>query len=1301
MVPATSHQAIVVSILVILSEFIHAHILGTIEVVLLALNRKSSKFSEQIEFATSTMKNMKIPRELQNKIVLYMIMKQNDLDAQKELDNLMSMISPNLKTQITQHLFLNALQSISYFSNQVDLIDFILNEIDALQFMPEDFIIKQGQKATHMYILASGECDVLVKDQNKKETIISTIGPGTLFGEVALLFGTKRTCSIKSREQCSVGALSEEFFASLVQIYPDIEKNLRENTKKYKDHWKLFQINTLEQVPYFKGLSFAKREEIHYKLQQENFEKGAQIIQKDQECTDVIFVVSGQMDLIIEKEGKEYFLDSLGPGCTLGAYSIFNETPFVFGAKARTNVSLLLLSRDDLLDMADQFDELALLIEVRTEFLLNYDVPQCDYTHPFDFLRGIDGYSKLDHRELLKRSIRKTIVLNQAREQKKIKMVEIINALKEMKKRQSLGMDTKELLLGLKQPGQTLFQFGGPGGGPFSSNFAPTHGKQAGNAYVGFRQQDSMVKDAKGGRGQPLFGVQKKATLFGQAGNRDEDQGNGQSRRMFSLRRLNTNDQGEATPFHQDINLLKTNLGIVQKDVKRVIEMLSMLCGSQIEVGKLSPDSSSLREISPSLHNSRGQEQNISPQDISLIINQQNLLPLSRKNTEKKSGSNSQRNTTDDKNAESKLNQPSYRMQMTNIEEENSDSLKSSMIESDDSHHRSKQKVPQKHNTVVSRENSILDQSIEEKSDKRRLILNNKESLDILKVEIDQNDTQDQLSSGDVTVKVAQDFILEQITPQVQPLEMSLMNHSQSTHNFSEGISPIPDSGSNLISGQAPSDRIPHVIQKFFNNKITYMKSTYKKPDPLIQDALYENTSASYSEPQKALSSNKASKATPKFTEFAKPYQVPMPIEQSIQISSEYPKGAIMAPGSEGGQNGKRITQDIMQLVMNIKAIKDAKQNTRMSGGIQMTQKDQIQNQLMQPIQIDVPNRMSAPYENQQRTGTGIDNLINAGQVNNIMMDFKNQIENEDKVRKSRNDDVYQLGIAAQRKYIETLNSSASGTNGSLNNSVERLQAENDVRNQWWTQGPHESYSMSNQRNNQDLLKKDYKSELEDAQKNEGNIRKSRHSPHSKNLSEKNLVKHEISGFTPILYDNSVTSTQDLKNSDIIQSGTQAPQFDQKATTWGESDQTKTSQKQIASTTKNTKVRPQLETEFVSSQGLNQIASPSSLSNQNPTKKSSNKSLGFHLNLPANPFSPTQLTDTKDIPKVDTTTNQKKPQIANPMQLQSRSRLSLLINGGGGSILPTEESSAIERKSKIATQEEIDMMIEQELQRKV
>jgi hypothetical protein len=72
MVPATDHQAIVVSILVIVSEFIHAHILGTIGVVLQALSYKSAKFQEQIEFATSSMKTIKLQEDIQKKIVEYL-----------------------------------------------------------------------------------------------------------------------------------------------------------------------------------------------------------------------------------------------------------------------------------------------------------------------------------------------------------------------------------------------------------------------------------------------------------------------------------------------------------------------------------------------------------------------------------------------------------------------------------------------------------------------------------------------------------------------------------------------------------------------------------------------------------------------------------------------------------------------------------------------------------------------------------------------------------------------------------------------------------------------------------------------------------------------------------------------------------------------------------------------------------------------------------------------------------------------------------------------------------------------------
>lgn len=60
MVPATALQAIITSILLLSSSFIDGSILGTINVVLQSLNRKSTKLQESLEFATSTMKSLKL-----------------------------------------------------------------------------------------------------------------------------------------------------------------------------------------------------------------------------------------------------------------------------------------------------------------------------------------------------------------------------------------------------------------------------------------------------------------------------------------------------------------------------------------------------------------------------------------------------------------------------------------------------------------------------------------------------------------------------------------------------------------------------------------------------------------------------------------------------------------------------------------------------------------------------------------------------------------------------------------------------------------------------------------------------------------------------------------------------------------------------------------------------------------------------------------------------------------------------------------------------------------------------------------
>lgn len=90
---------------------------------------------------------------------------------------------------------------------------------------------------------------------------------GKLFGEVALLFQTKRTASVRCKDQCTLAGLNEEHFRNLMRIYPEVKKALMQGTKRYKDHWKLFQIGVLSQVDYFEDIPFKTKEDLHYKIQ--------------------------------------------------------------------------------------------------------------------------------------------------------------------------------------------------------------------------------------------------------------------------------------------------------------------------------------------------------------------------------------------------------------------------------------------------------------------------------------------------------------------------------------------------------------------------------------------------------------------------------------------------------------------------------------------------------------------------------------------------------------------------------------------------------------------------------------------------------------------------------------------------------------------------------------------------------------------------------------------------------------------------------------------------------------------------
>ena len=126
----------------LLGEFIHAHIMGTIAVVLQSMSRKTTKFQEQIEAASSTMKTVKLSEALQKQVQDYLTLKHADIENQRELDNLLSLLSPSLRLKITQHVFLSCIAKMSAFAGETEAIDFIVRQLETVQVMPEDYVVR-------------------------------------------------------------------------------------------------------------------------------------------------------------------------------------------------------------------------------------------------------------------------------------------------------------------------------------------------------------------------------------------------------------------------------------------------------------------------------------------------------------------------------------------------------------------------------------------------------------------------------------------------------------------------------------------------------------------------------------------------------------------------------------------------------------------------------------------------------------------------------------------------------------------------------------------------------------------------------------------------------------------------------------------------------------------------------------------------------------------------------------------------------------------------------------------------------
>jgi CRP-like cAMP-binding protein len=117
-------------------------------------------------------------------------------------------------------------------------------------------------------------------------------------------------------------------------------------------------LDILRQIDFFAGLPMETLKVFAYLCERESFTTGDHLYREDDDDGQAFYVLSGQLCLIHETDGRELPIRNYDPGVFIGGLSLLGSTRRLFSLKAGQDTECLVLTREKFAKAIAQFPEL-------------------------------------------------------------------------------------------------------------------------------------------------------------------------------------------------------------------------------------------------------------------------------------------------------------------------------------------------------------------------------------------------------------------------------------------------------------------------------------------------------------------------------------------------------------------------------------------------------------------------------------------------------------------------------------------------------------------------------------------------------------------------------------------------------------------------------------------------------------------------------------------------------------------------------------------------------------------------------
>ena len=405
--PRTPWERIFAGIAIISGQLLQGFLFGQLTVTLLTIHKRGSKVGELQISASTTMVNMKLPRRLHHRIFSYIVSIQGFVTSREEIHSVIDLLPPSFIIEIHEFVFRSVIESNITLSPPGDVIESVLYRLGHRCPQPEDTLITQGEDSDCMYFTASGTYEVYVQDERRHTRKVRELKKGSKFGEIGLLYQTKRTASVVSAGFGILAVLKRADLDLLRWKFPQIWVGLERSALGYQDMWKTFMIKTILKCPYFASLSEEKLSEIVYLLPFQQLKPGEYLYKEGEKADKAVFILSGNIEIYLsvsdsktadlihpvpinaptcpsvlslylrrgsvmvapklkaaQKEATKLVVEELGQGSALSCNLLLLKGKRQHSAKAVEASTVLVLSRKLLLQIGRKMPELEAAVEV-------------------------------------------------------------------------------------------------------------------------------------------------------------------------------------------------------------------------------------------------------------------------------------------------------------------------------------------------------------------------------------------------------------------------------------------------------------------------------------------------------------------------------------------------------------------------------------------------------------------------------------------------------------------------------------------------------------------------------------------------------------------------------------------------------------------------------------------------------------------------------------------------------------------------------------------------------------------------